>query len=47
MAVGQGERKINIFYEKRMKNIDKKEMICFYLGMVQIWKHFEIYGIAP
>jgi hypothetical protein len=55
MAIGLGERNINIFYVK--KNIDakgvirqvkneSKEIICFDSGMDAVWSHFKNYGIA-
>jgi hypothetical protein len=55
MAIGLGERNINIFYVK--KNIDakgvirqvkneNKEIICFDSGMDAVWSHFKNYGIA-
>lgn len=55
MAIGLGERNINIFYVKKqidakgvirqVKN-ESKEIICFDSGMDAVWSHFKNYGIA-
>jgi hypothetical protein len=55
MAIGPGERNINIFYVKkqidekgviRQQKNETKEIICFDSGMDAVWSHFKNYGIA-
>lgn len=46
MAVGLGERNINIFFVKKEGEKERKEIICFDSGMDAVWAHFQNYGIA-
>ena len=46
MAVGLGERNINIFFVKKEGERERKEIICFDSGMDAVWAHFQNYGIA-
>lgn len=55
MAIGIGERNINIFFVKKQvdeKGVirqvkgESKEIICFDSGMDAVWNHFTSYGIA-